>query len=916
MEDVKNEPASKSVLVCGDLIIDNHIYAGKRKHASMRKASGTEIVKTLGGANLTYNLIKALRDHQDKTERWFNAGRAFNTIMEKHPEDQSFAVWETDDEGNYVFRKALGYGEWKTNNKLDYESLKTDTRKTDILVIDDGGTGFRDDGAVDKLPGSGFIVLKTVEPLFTGKLWKKLMADHKSRLITLLSIHELRKYDIKVSKGISWEQTCLDLCYELVYHPLLKKLLESKYLVISIGMEGAVIIKDGSDREKAEFSLVFDPEFMENEWEDNRKVRGIGRMCAFTAGFTYRLAQNDQDLMQVETNDLVRCAKLGIAYQRQLMKIKDKWPGTQEAYRQKPFSGFKEQLVLTGGSEKGFIDPVFRFSDAFIPSPYWYDKPMHYLREGQWSIFLNNYDHHRETGRAMPKEYFENITLIAAKRAAIQGIDTLKHVPFLQLNKLFTIERKEIENLRNVRKLILQYIGGRRKRPFNLAVFGPPGTGKSFIVKEIAHSVINGNEMAFDRQASFLTFNLSQFRQDSELIGAFHLVRDEVLKGKLPFVFWDEFDTGNLKWLQYFLAPMQDGVFQDGKDIHPIGKCIFIFAGSTVNNMQSFEPENPLSYGAWAPKENDRVTRQRMKRMQRKYDDFKARKGTDFKSRLNAFINVSGPNRRKVCKKGEWRDDPDDMMVPVRRALFIRTCLEMKEKEKLKMDPGLVTAFLKTDRYKHGSRSLSRILDHLKNDPEGWISRSDLPSDEIMNLHLDFDRFIGIANDDKNREISFPIEELAQEIHLTWMEIVKEHDEENIFRREYMILPEDIKYDNVKAAERLMKMLIDEGFEVVREEDPRPSAIQEFENKYIGNKKILEALAEKEHNDWVSAREKAGWRYGENRSDYLKEHPNMDPDKRYEDFAEKEKRKDRDTITKIPETIKKTKYKIVKKDIL
>ncbi len=88
-----------------------------------------------------------------------------------------------------------------------------------------------------------------------------------------------------------------------------------------------------------------------------------------------------------------------------------------------------------------------------------------------------------------------------------------------------------------------------------------------------------------------MEFNLSQFKDSADLIGAFHQVRDRVLQGFVPVVFWDEFDSGNYKWLQYLLAPMQDGKFQEGQITHPIGKCVFIFAGATSATFDSFGPK-------------------------------------------------------------------------------------------------------------------------------------------------------------------------------------------------------------------------------------------------------------------------------------------------------------------------------------
>jgi len=915
-----------SVLVCGDLIIDNHIYKGKRKKASKPEKIGTEVVSVLGGAHLTYSLIKSL-DNKKKADSLYNPQVAFNTIKKDHSENQAYAEWKISDGGKCSFRQALGYGNYQ-NEELDYPKfLRRGKMDPDILVIDDGGLGFRNNKVVAQLPNATWNILKTNDPLLTGSLWHNLTTDKKKgKLITVLSIHELRKYDIKVSKGISWEQTCLDLCHELVNHSLLKQLLNSKFLVISIGAAGAVVIKNGNDLKKAEFALVFDPEFMENEWEEKEEADGIGRMCAFTAGLTYDLMNTDiQDLEDVKISVLIKSVKNGISYLRKTLKIESKWPefSMKISSEVEPFAGLKKQMIPEVESKQGkasdcpddqkYVNPDFVFSSAFIPSPYWYDSEVKYLQENLWTIFLNNYDLKKSPAKDKTGNIYEEITLLAAKRTARLGVGQLKHVPYLQCGKLFTIDRNEIENLRNVRKLILQYKEKPATKPFCLAVFGPPGAGKSFAVKQIAHSIFNEDEKEFNKKASLLTFNLSQFRDDSELAGAFHLVRDEVLKGKLPFVFWDEFDTGKLRWLQYFLAPMQDGIFQEGKDVHPIGKCIFIFAGGTVYDMQSFEPKEPdtIKIHKFIPNEKD--ARHRLKLQQRRFDDFKAKKGKDFKSRLHAFINVLGPDRKKLYDfaKDDWiNDDPDDLLYPVRRALFIRTNFGKDENEQLEMDPGLIMAFLEVSKYEHGSRSLSRILDHLKSGSREQISRSDLPSDEIMSLHVDFNKFMDIANN--NREYHFPIEELAQNIHLTWLNIVKKYDEQSIFRREYLMLPEDMKYDNIKAAERLIKMLEDNGFKVARNENPGSPAINEFKEKCINDKKQLNILAESEHEGWKKERVRAGWTYGENRNDYFKKHPDMDPEVSYEDFEEKEKKKDYDSIKGIPEFFNESKYKIVK----
>jgi hypothetical protein len=122
-------------------------------------------------------------------------------------------------------------------------------------------------------------------------------------------------------------------------------------------------------------------------------------------------------------------------------------------------------------------------------------------------------------------------------------------------------------------------------RPISFAIFGPPGAGKSLGVSQIAEEI-------FGRSAVRLTFNLAQFNSAAELAPAFHRIRDIYLRGDLPFVLFDEFDSSlgdELGWLRHFLAPMQDGEFLEQGHIHPIGAAIFVFAGGTRESLAMFE---------------------------------------------------------------------------------------------------------------------------------------------------------------------------------------------------------------------------------------------------------------------------------------------------------------------------------------
>ncbi|MEM9365307.1 MAG: hypothetical protein AAGD07_04865 [Planctomycetota bacterium] len=195
------------------------------------------------------------------------------------------------------------------------------------------------------------------------------------------------------------------------------------------------------------------------------------------------------------------------------------------------------------------------------------------------------------------------------------------------------------------------------------------------------------SEELFGKDA-WLEFNLSQFSQN-DLIGALHQVRDKVLEVGIPVVSWDEFDSKNYHWLQYLLAPMQDGRFQEGQLSHRLGSCVFIFAGGTAPTYDLFGPQSNSE----------------------DWNDFKLSKGPDFTSRLDGYLNVLGPNTRLLPDGG---DDPLDTSAPIRRALLLRQFLCGSSEDRLGIDYGLLRMLLTVPRLTNGARSLQKLAQSLK----------------------------------------------------------------------------------------------------------------------------------------------------------------------------------------------------------
>ena len=282
-------------------------------------------------------------------------------------------------------------------------------------------------------------------------------------------------------------------------------------------------------------------------------------------------------------------------------------------------------------------------------------------------------------------------------------------IPVEAVGKWTSVDRSEIEGMRAVRNIMAGYIGDYLRgspleRPLSIAVFGPPGAGKSFAVKQIAKVLLPG-------RLETVTFNLSQLRSEQELPPALHHVRDLVLRQTLPLIFWDEFDTPlagqPLGWLRYFLAPMQDGEFREGGVFHPIGPAIFVFAGGTSSTLQQFAET-------------------------RDEEAEKAAKKPDFISRLKGYVNVFGPNPV----------GPDDVAFMLRRALLLRGMLggkapQLLRKGRLQIDEGLLRAFISIDRYRNGARSMEAIIDTSSLGDKLRYERSSLPPEDQLELQVD-----------------------------------------------------------------------------------------------------------------------------------------------------------------------------------
>ena len=497
--------------------------------------------------------------------------------------------------------------------------------------------------------------------------------------------------------------------------------------------------------------------------------------------------------------------------------------------------------------------------------------------------------------------YTSNLDEVATE-VVINGTDkALKNVPFGQFNNLLTVDRREIESFRAIRALIKEYCAATNvERPVSIAVFGPPGSGKSFGVKQVAKSL-----KLPDTKIEDLTFNLSQFSSADELSDAFHQIRDKVLKGIIPLVFWDEFNSQlsgqKLGWLRYFLAPMQDGEFTEGQLHHPIGRAIFVFAGGTCSTIEEFESSSR--------------------------EMFKDPKGPDFLSRLRGYINILGANP-------PLDDSKRDLFYIIRRAILLRSILGMTAPHlfsngdgtgKLHIDRGVLAAMLKVNKYKHGARSMEAILNMSTLANKTAFERSSLPTESQLEIHVDSQNFFSILQRTDFEEGR--LEALAMATHAVYCEGLRSRGGLEIEVPKYEELPLDVKESNRQSAKDILRKLEFCGYE------PIHARSNQVPIDFPGE--TIDQLAEEEHIRWMREKLQAirtpPWHYGPDRNDALGVHPCLLPWRKYSTkeksqlfseeewerigeslLPEEERIKDYDIVRGIPAILAQAGYAVVK----
>lgn len=522
--------------------------------------------------------------------------------------------------------------------------------------------------------------------------------DPSERCIAIIDLDDLRGESLMPPGDLWWE----DLA-EGVHHAVKKSVGLSKChtVIVQVPCAGALVLRRGA----RDVEVVIDPRETEGSWQR----RFVGRVFGYGVAMTYSilralapLAANHRLLADVDDDTLSNALHEGI----------------DDGVR------CGRWMLETGFSTAKQVR-ADRAENALKTAPA-YDPTAKAVAE-----ILNRSDRAKEPGSVVA--FFRAVSANAGgftipRPSLDEFLDAMSKgqsqaarlIPALKIGDMESFNAEEIRSFRSVARLIESYVGGDDTQPLSIAVFGPPGSGKSFGIKELSKAL--GKRVA-DR---VLEFNISQFRQPDELAGAFHQVRDEALSGRPPIVFFDEFDTTlagqHLGWLRYFLAPMQDGKFLEGQVLHPLGRCILIFAGGTSETFATFANQKAaIARPAKLP---------------------------DFLSRIRGHVDITGVNPQP---KRELDSGTSIRRLVMLASMVRRNAPHLVVGDTLRVSRGVLRAFATASGFVHGTRSMEQIVKMSALRNTDWFGTSQLPGETQLAMHVrDVPSFIRTASEGRD----------------------------------------------------------------------------------------------------------------------------------------------------------------------
>ena len=306
----------------------------------------------------------------------------------------------------------------------------------------------------------------------------------------VVSVTELRDELARISKGLSWERTIEDLASALTNDPILQHLNSCRQVVIAFSADGSLWLDNGPTKDSSlKAHLVYDPASIEGQWAEQSDGEVFGFLSCMVPAITRALvhqlhAKSEQPEAHEQTAvgtdehapDFTAAMRSGLAAMRDLRR-KGHGRVCEVAPNGYPVKRLANVLFSPADYSVGE-----RYSACLVP----WQKVLSAKSDGcsAWSIAVQ---------AQLPDKGGDFVTMPMsglAQEFVRRGRHVLASLPHATFGGLFTIDRSEIETLRTLRRLMKDYKQEKQaSKPLSIGVFGPPGAGKSFGVKQIAKEI-------------------------------------------------------------------------------------------------------------------------------------------------------------------------------------------------------------------------------------------------------------------------------------------------------------------------------------------------------------------------------------------------------------------------------------------
>ncbi len=266
------------------------------------------------------------------------------------------------------------------------------------------------------------------------------------------------------------------------------------------------------------------------------------------------------------------------------------------------------------------------------------------------------------------------------------------------LKKYATLDWQHCMDIFKVEEAIRSYaIDTKRKKPLNIVMHASPGSGKSHFVECLADAMKEDG-------VGQVTVNMTSIGGLDDLSGQLDEVRNLKVKGKLPILFLDEFDSSPQNYA-LLLPLLWDGKVVIGGRPIELGKFVAILAGSKREIGSELDKARNMKGDA---------------RVDPVKDQDQASKLPDLVSRING-PEITIPDLDLV-------DQEADRCRKVDKVCLTIALLKERFGSDLRKVPWALLRFVSDTKFRYGVRSITNLVDSIArvNLIDGALSLNDL----------------------------------------------------------------------------------------------------------------------------------------------------------------------------------------------